>query len=1202
MDSVLEKAGILEYFDPDLRVYSSDVGLKKDSQEIFSKAAEAAGEAPSACVFVGEDPVERGHASAAGLQICPHPLLVEAIIDGQVLRYLRISADGASLPWNVIREAERELVPLQVVGRSRSVLYAMAAESVLPRLAAAHLRVDFLGTPNLPATAELFLQREAAGLMASAERDLVVGTAPEGLVIALPAGRTLAEIHMETMRHGHTLKLVPDPQLIAALPPFPSTFLPTTAPEPLAPDVADAFGDLAGDSIRRLVDRYAGETDLPDGRPVLSRHLAHPDNLRAVEAIAADLAAVAPGQIAVRMHRFSHRGRELFNVEGEISGHSSEMVLLTAHLDSTAANSPPYDEERDSAPGADDDASGVAGVLAAAECIARLSKATRPQRTTRFVLFNAEEEGLVGSRAYARLQRARGAAIAGVFQMDMIGFNRVDPRSWEIHLGCRTSPDVEAASLPLAVALRQAAAQVSPRIAAPQIYRSGPGIGDPADGRSDHSSFHAYGYPALCASEDFFVGPNPDSPDPESNPHYHQHDDNFVDPDYAADIARAVAAAAWQLAVTAPSRVPVSRAFSSMEHAMPTSREFDSRRNPRTAARTTAARETAAPQRFNAITGTPFTAHAASDDVSQSFVDKAMSFMRSQTFAAVDGSADYVPDPAVQRTSTGAAAVNLHQFYRGIPVFQMTRTVRFDPQGRPTEALGDNATLPHHISTEPHMSATDAVKIAANFLAETGTGGTIRSQYGDEYPTPTVDVSEYRPEIAFRFPLLPAAPTIVSKGPFENDVPTFLVIFVHPGAPRLGWYMTLTLPDYTDQYVIIVAADSPSGEVLYSHSSMHRAKGRGHVYEFSPGTEPRREVSFPRPLAEYPIMPTSPIAMFPQDWIGDDGRAIGNSTIATLGSSTTTLTGTPQGDGSFLFEPADENGDEQKILNIFYFCNYMHDFLYILGFDEASGNFQRINLTNEGLGNDPVRARAHSGSVFGTANMATGPDGLPPVMNMGLVVGSGRHTAFDFDVVAHEYVHGLTNRLVGGRMNANALDELQSGGMGEGWSDYFALTIQSYFQNNEKVVSGDWVVDSPGGIRRAPYDDNYPFSFGQLSEFPEVHDIGEVWCAALMKMTRLIRTTLGDDNSGYRLAWQLVVDALKLTPPNPTFLDGRDAIFRTLDDMVSAGRLSASVHARVQTAMWQAFASFGMGAGASCPDAGVDGIVADDSVPMPSMV
>jgi extracellular elastinolytic metalloproteinase len=53
----------------------------------------------------------------------------------------------------------------------------------------------------------------------------------------------------------------------------------------------------------------------------------------------------------------------------------------------------------------------------------------------------------------------------------------------------------------------------------------------------------------------------------------------------------------------------------------------------------------------------------------------------------------------------------------------------------------------------------------------------------------------------------------------------------------------------------------------------------------------------------------------------------------------------------------------------------MYDFLFILGFDEAAGNFQKINFSDVGLGNDSVRARAHSGAVNCTVNTSTGPDG-----------------------------------------------------------------------------------------------------------------------------------------------------------------------------------------------------------------------------------
>jgi extracellular elastinolytic metalloproteinase len=362
-------------------------------------------------------------------------------------------------------------------------------------------------------------------------------------------------------------------------------------------------------------------------------------------------------------------------------------------------------------------------------------------------------------------------------------------------------------------------------------------------------------------------------------------------------------------------------------------------------------------------------------------------------------------------------------------------------------------------------------------------------------------------------------------------------------------------------------------------------------------------------------MPGAPLAGFPADWVEAD-KTIGNATVATLNMTTKSLSGNLAGN-VVEFNPAEQFGDDQKLLNIFYFCNYMHDFLYILGFDEAAGNFQGVNFTHMGVGGDPVHAHAHSGPVRGTANMETAADGTPPTMNMGLVASSNRHTAMDADVVFHEFTHGLTNRLVGGTRQGHTLDAPQSQGMGEGWSDFFALTIQNFFraQNGqpERVVIGNWVVDNETGIRSNPYDDNYPFTYGNVSTFPrrdpftglpdpnglpDEHQTGEIWCAILMMMVRRMRTALGDID-GYRLGWQVVVDALKLTPANPTFLDARDAILLALDHMLDQRLIPQAVHGTARQAALAAFGKFGMGPNASAVDGGVDGIV-EDVVPAPS--
>ena len=98
----------------------------------------------------------------------------------------------------------------------------------------------------------------------------------------------------------------------------------------------------------------------------------------------------------------------------------------------------------------------------------------------------------------------------------------------------------------------------------------------------------------------------------------------------------------------------------------------------------------------------------------------------------------------------------------------------------------------------------------------------------------------------------------------------------------------------------------------------------------------------------------------------------------------------------------------------------------------------------------------------------------------------------------HEYVHGLTNRLVGGPLNDAALEAVQSGGMGEGWSDYFACIALG------KNVVGDWVVNRPTGIRKFRYDESFPDTYADVGTGRYAdggpHNLGEIWCATLMSL------------------------------------------------------------------------------------------------------
>src|SRR6478609_5200685 len=185
------------------------------------------------------------------------------------------------------------------------------------------------------------------------------------------------------------------------------------------------------------------------------------------------------------------------------------MVWITAHLDSTAMQSDePYAAHSDPAPGADDDASGTAAVLATAAALKALAETATPTRTIRFALFNAEEHGLAGSGNFAIAAANAGLRIDAVFQHDMIGYLPADAdRRFEIHCGHRPNPMVEERSVPLAD-LIAASAAVFGELGEAEIYVTPdiPNREDPADGRSDHSSFQQCGFPAVIACENFFAG------------------------------------------------------------------------------------------------------------------------------------------------------------------------------------------------------------------------------------------------------------------------------------------------------------------------------------------------------------------------------------------------------------------------------------------------------------------------------------------------------------------------------------------------------------------------------------------------------------------------------------------------------------------------------------------------------------------------
>jgi uncharacterized repeat protein (TIGR01451 family) len=84
----------------------------------------------------------------------------------------------------------------------------------------------------------------------------------------------------------------------------------------------------------------------------------------------------------------------------------------------------------------------------------------------------------------------------------------------------------------------------------------------------------------------------------------------------------------------------------------------------------------------------------------------------------------------------------------------------------------------------------------------------------------------------------------------------------------------------------------------------------------------------------------------------------------------------PDGNGALA------EGRQGAIQQLFYNINFLHDWYYDTGFNEAAGNAQDNNFGRGGLGNDSIKGQAQDFSGFSNANMLTPADGGRPRMRM----------------------------------------------------------------------------------------------------------------------------------------------------------------------------------------------------------------------------
>ncbi len=198
---------------------------------------------------------------------------------------------------------------------------------------------------------------------------------------------------------------------------------------------------------------------------------------------------------------------------------------------------------------------------------------------------------------------------------------------------------------------------------------------------------------------------------------------------------------------------------------------------------------------------------------------------------------------------------------------------------------------------------------------------------------------------------------------------------------------------------------------------------------------------------------------------------------------------------------------------------------------------------------------------------------------------------FDNGIIAHEYGHGISRRLVGGGLGIDSPEQ-----PGEGWSDWLGLMMQikpSDTRNDAKGI-GTFPLNQPingDGIRQYKYSTDMtvnPHTFGNTNtqfftnasgnDQVNVHGLGSIWCVMLWDLAWNYIDKYGYDpnlyngTGGNNKVMRLVIDAMKLTPVNPSLIQCRNAIIQA--DLNATNGANYCM-------IWSTFARRGMGINAS---------------------
>ncbi|MDD5559826.1 M20/M25/M40 family metallo-hydrolase [Candidatus Methylomirabilis sp.] len=295
---------------------------------------------------------------------------------------------------------------------------------------------------------------------------------------------------------------------------------------------SDAFGAVK--RIDPLLCQIAGAVSEGGARRHLERLVGPRDPFNGYAGMEAAADSIAEALTGFGLHlveeRFRCEGRWYRNLVASHPGSlRNGQVLVVAHYD-TVPNSP----------GADDNASGVAGLLEVAGALA----CHRFMHDLVFVAFPLEEYGNPGSLYFVEQAKACGVTIAGVFDLEMIGYTAATQTA---------PPGVKAPvagdfigvvgnrrSEGLVSLFKETATLVVPSLPVQALVVEGNGENRPLVRQSDHAPFWDAGYPAAMITDTAFL----------RNPHYHLPTDTLdtLNLSFLQQVTAATAASAALLA------------------------------------------------------------------------------------------------------------------------------------------------------------------------------------------------------------------------------------------------------------------------------------------------------------------------------------------------------------------------------------------------------------------------------------------------------------------------------------------------------------------------------------------------------------------------------------------------------------------------------------------------------------------------------